>query len=619
MHAHSGPRPWAAAVITALAILQSGPSTAGAEESPPRESSAEASQDRVAQLVQQLGDRDYFVRQRAQSELMNLGFEAFEALAAAEDHEDLEIATRAKYLLRLLRVNWTLADDPPEVKRQLEDYESLNEDQRKQRIRGLGALVGDKGIAALCRLVRFEKSAVLSKTAAVEILGRQPADEPPSEPMAELLKKNLGRSRRPATGWLLSYLRFRDDPREAVAAWSGLVDEEFDVLSRRPDETSPQVVAALVRVQINWLAGLGRKQDAVAAMWRLIDLEKGDPQTLAELLEWLVEQEAWDAIEKLAARFPGRFDDDPMLLYTLAQAQAEQGKKDPAEQTAAKARALQAGPQAEQIVTHLMNAFALQRRGLFDWAEKEFRHVLAISSAGHRLTITAYFGLSEMLHDQGRELAAAEALKPLVEWLDAMANAPDDIGGRTPGSIRSRMHHFYALHWAGQGDRKKQKEHLDAALAADPTDVDVLIACYRYPDATPEWKARIKRLLEAAAEEFRDLIAEDPEEAKYYNQYAWLVGNTEGDLDEALRFSLKSIELAPDAGGYYDTLGRVCYARGEIDHALRYQKKAVELDPHSGLLRRQLEIFEKAAENKQHEKPRPPSPKPDAKAKSDGG
>jgi len=54
-----------------------------------------ASAERIAKLIRQLGDKDYYVRQRAQEELARTGFEAFDALSTATTDEDLEIASRA--------------------------------------------------------------------------------------------------------------------------------------------------------------------------------------------------------------------------------------------------------------------------------------------------------------------------------------------------------------------------------------------------------------------------------------------------------------------------------------------------------------------------------------------
>ena len=78
---------------------------------------------RIAALIEQLGDAEYRVRQKAQDELSKYSFEAFDALNAATTHDDLEIATRARYLLGLMRVDWDSKDDPPEVQEVLKDYQ----------------------------------------------------------------------------------------------------------------------------------------------------------------------------------------------------------------------------------------------------------------------------------------------------------------------------------------------------------------------------------------------------------------------------------------------------------------------------------------------------------------
>ena len=117
---------------------------------------------RVEQLIEQLGHPDYFVRQRAEEELAGFSFEVFDALDRATTHEDLEIAARARYLLRRLRVAWTTEDDPEEVRKLLADYEHLDAPTKTHRMYFLARIPELKGIPALCRLVRYEKSPVLS-------------------------------------------------------------------------------------------------------------------------------------------------------------------------------------------------------------------------------------------------------------------------------------------------------------------------------------------------------------------------------------------------------------------------------------------------------------------------
>jgi len=585
---------------------------AGAETDTPKtpaqqeQKSPAPTPERIQQLIRQLGDKDYFVRQRAQNELAQMGFEAFEALSEAEHHEDLEIAARVKYLLRLLRVQWAQPDDPQEVKRLLADYESLPPDHRQQRIHALADLPDAKGAEALCRLARFERLPALAKLAAVELIRRYGPDQPTPENLLPQLQKHLGRSRRPPLLWLETFVQLRRDPAQAIQQWNAHVETELEVFQRTPEQSSPQIAAGMLRVQSHWLVKLGRKKEAAVALARLLELEKkGDPETLTELVEWLWEEKAYDGVEKLAERFPDAFRSDPILLYTLAQAHQAQGRREQANQTAQQALQLNPGPQAEQIVRHLMAAMTLRRKGFNDWAEQEFRYVLRISPQGHRLYSLAAIQLAEMLHDQGQPFQAAEALRPLVEWFAKRDSLPDALEDLTPLSLQARMHYFYACHWEAQKDRTKQKQALQEALKADPTDVDTLIACYRLPEQPPDWKTKIQSLIQKAVEVFREKIHQEPEDATYYNHLAWLVGNTEGDLDEALRCAQKAVELAPDAGGYYDTLGRVYFARGDLANALKYQTKAVQLDPHSLPIRRQLDKFQKAA----GQQPASPSPK----------
>ena len=80
-----------------------------------------------------------------------------------------------------------------------------------------------------------------------------------------------------------------------------------------------------------------------------------------------------------------------------------------------------------------------------------------------------------------------------------------------------------------------------------------------------------------------------------YNQLAWLVGNTEGNYQEALECSLKSLELRPNTSAYLDTLGRCYYGAGDVANAVKYQSQAVALNPDSGQIRRQLEFFKAEA------------------------
>ena len=82
------------------------------------------------------------------------------------------------------------------------------------------------------------------------------------------------------------------------------------------------------------------------------------------------------------------------------------------------------------------------------------------------------------------------------------------------------------------------------------------------------------------------------------NEFAWLAANTEGDLDEALRLSKRSLELVGEQGAFRDTLARVYFAKGDYADAVKHQTLAAELLPHVRAVQKQLALFRKKASEK---------------------
>ena len=549
---------------------------------------------KIARRIEQHGDDQYFVRRQAQDELTKFSFEAFDAVSAATTHKDPEIAARANYLVRLMRIEWTTADDPPEVKKLLDGYEVLSTSNKLARMRALAKLPGTSGTAALCRLIRYEKSHVLSKRAALLLLG----PDPPEEELAGAIRKNLADSRRTAVGWLKLYLRSADDLEAATADWAEMVAAEHAALQQSPYRTDTYIVAELVRLQIEWLKRTSQNDKAVSAMQKLIALETGDPKRLLKLLDWLVEEKAYSVADKLESKFAKVFAGNPLLLYTMADVRLAQGKKTEAEETADRAIKLIPGKQSDALLKHLQVAFRLQRRGQFAWAKREYEHVIHADAKESELAMTARSWLAEMLHDQGDDLQAAEVLEKLIA--DAAANAKNGKAGRitlksprTMDETRARMNFFHACHFQNKGEPAKQREHLDKALEAGPYDVDVMIACYRLPDQTPEYREKVLLLIKELAQRTRKEISKNPDDPTPHNQLAWLIGNTEGDFDEALRYSNRSLQLLPKSGGYLDTLAHVYFGKGDYENAVKFQTMAAELEPHSGLIARKLKVFKK--------------------------
>lgn len=563
--------------------------------SPSGQANAAASAERIAKLIAELGDDDYFVRQRAQEQLARIGFEAFDALSAAENSDDIEIAARARYLVRSMQVNWIADSDPPEVKALLEEYDRKSLRERAELIKQLAALSEDKGTPALCRMTRFEKSPIISRQAALALMTSAPLDDEAWAERDATIRRGIGDSIRPAADWVRNYLRSRSEPAAAAKRWNELAEAEEKLVRQSPQQTRPEIAAALWRQQVVLLRRLDRQDEAVAAMRKVVAQEQGSSdETLFELITWLVEQKAWEIIDEVGQRYADRINANPLLLYALAESRQVQGDAAAAEQLAQRATKVQniSGKQD----AHWNVVVQLQQQHLHRWVEHELREIIAIGPPTSVFTLYGQSILADMLHDRGDELAAAKLLEGAMEGIEANVKAGNEAQNSRLEleRMRARFNYYHACYLTAPEDRDKRIEHLTKAMDADPTDADVLIALYRTPNLEASLRERTMRLIKEAADMFRDQIQQDPEDSTPYNQLAWLISNTEGDQQEALRCSQKSLELKPNEAGYLDTLGRCYFALGDYKNAVKYQSQAVEFNPFSGLMTKQLALFRDA-------------------------
>ena len=610
------------ALITRAALLASAACIAvqgNADDKPDPPAATAASpapQQRIDKLIEQLGNDDYHIRRRAQQQLAKIGFEAFDALSRAENHEDPEVAARARYLLRLLQVDFVADSDSKQVRDILTNYRAKSHGEKLKAMHDLAALRQAQGLAPLCRLVRFQRSQLLCKHAAIAILRWQTDNPNMAGSLGPLLQKQLGTSRRPGTQWLFGSLQFSTQPAEALARWTEFVRQENDLLRRGDPRTDKRVVESLIHYDIQWAFALDlNKQEKADAFERLLALRRKDAVILLPLVPWLIEQEAWKIIGKKPAELAELFAADPrQTLYALAQALAGQSKAEPAEQAAGWALNLGFGNNDKPAVVHFETAYRLQKQGLFNWAQREYQRSID-SGDDEELICLAYSYLAEMHHDQSQDSRAAAVINQLIERLQAQEEKEKAAGGKnenpaekarelerqitgfpevTVAGLKARRGYFLSEYHKAKGETDQQRKLLEAALAADPTEIDVLIACYRLKDSAPEFRDNVKKHIRAAADNMRMQAEKQPGVTSWYNQYAWLVANTEGDFDEALRFSLKSLEQQRQNGGYLDTLAHCYYAKGDLQNAVKTQTRAAQLEPHSGLIAKQLKFFKEA-------------------------
>lgn len=167
--------------------------------------------------------------------------------------------------------------------------------------------------------------------------------------------------------------------------------------------------------------------------------------------------------------------------------------------------------------------------------------------------------------------------------------------GREVRSTRSRMLYFEACAAEAKGDRETQGRLLDQAIEGHEADVDALIAAYHHPAGDADRRQRVMQAIHAALERITneiDELADSPGNlSNSLNEYAWVVANTEGDVERAVRSSKRSLEISFDNASYLDTLAHAHAAAGQLGRAVRVQSIAARHEPHNRTIHRNLERF----------------------------
>ncbi len=583
----------------------------------------------VAELVEQLGHPLYAERLDAQRRLRDVGLAAFDALREAQTVSDPEVSDASRRLLNELTADWARRDDPPLVRRWLEAYDAGYAGRDREIIKGLSRVPGEQAAPALVRLARFEPTELGSAEAAQALLAvperaiRQRREEAITAAVTKLTSE-YGPGRRPAAQWLALATDEADDA-SAVAEWRRHAEAQRSLLDADSRDTSEEVVATLGWRWLRAALAAGDDAEAVAAIESLVTLSEEETlPRLARAVRWSAEAERWDTVDEVVAKYAERLK-GKRGLYTLADVAERRGDNAEAEQLAAEA--LAAEPSDEDATVEdvllgpqVMVANELQEIGRLDWAAAEYRAAAKSDDPlddplDGRAAVAAW-RLTDLLYDAGRYAEAAAAIEPIVEAIDRSRPARGEFDNLpqhdtdppllpSSGDLIARQRFSAALAARGEGDHETEMTLLRKAIAASPSDADILIAMHRVENAPEAFVKETRRRIDEMRREFERVIWESPEASDGYNQWAWLVSNTYGDFDKAVRYSRQSLRIAPETAGYLDTLGRCLFSAGEIDEAIEVQRRAVELEPRMQVLRRQLNEFEQAKASTTSEEPTP--------------
>ena len=577
-------------------------------------------------LVASLGADDYAEREAAAAKLNAIGAAAVDPLlAAAELSADLEIALRARWLVDTIPLD--TEHDPPEVAKLLDTFKRKGFAERVQVMHRLLRVDDDGGIEALARIVRLDRAPLGSRVAAALLAREWQPDDPAWSGMRDRISTGLGGSLRPAAAFLRSVVAFssadtaagRDqgllDAGEALSQLAGTVPAAAGASGdpATADTIGETTLRIFERCRIQMLLAAGKRDDALSESRRLLQ-EAFDPgkdaasagEEVAATLVWLVERGLPEAVDLLVADHPELIRDDAVVGYAAAVAERGRHRDGEADTLAAAAFAKPAGTNAE-FIDRLQTAILLTKWGAADWATREYTLLVDDPRTPAAQYALAAIMFAEFLHDQEREDEAATRLRRLLEGRNdtnrdknnGQQGGKADGGeavlqqiGRDPRSIRSRMHYFESCAAALRGDADARRKAIEASLRAYAKDVDALIGLYRLPDSTPAQKSDAVARIRRALEQIENEIQAVPDDTNSYNEYAWLVANTEGDLQKATRYSKLSLVKSFDSSSYLDTLAHCHAAAGKKAAAVRTQTLALRQEPHNRTIRKNLARFQ---------------------------
>jgi len=535
----------------------------------------------IQRLIAQLGHEQYVLRQQAETQLLQRGAEAFAELQAAEHHLDLEVATRAKYILNQISIEWIRPTDPPEVRLIMKRYGQLSPQSRLAKVYQLAALESEQGLGALCRIARFDSSTQVTRFAALEILDQGFLPSERASAAAARLLQEMGDSDRAPLRWIRTYANQLQTPQVNDSSWLAMIQAEIKLLDQEAGQETNQ------------------------------ETNKASQPTIIKLfqhyLDWAIHHQHWKAFDLLEDQHPHWLSGHRPLLYLMAIGRDQQGHAAIAEKLAEQAFELEPQNSAETDSDQLKTDSIRERNqvadtvatyGRHDWAEREWRQVVKTLPAWEFQSLLARQSLGLFrLNDRGEHQAAANLMTETLDAINGNAAIKRQYHKNRAlrsllKSFQSNRDFFLACHFEEQADFDKQRKHLELAYKLGPDNADILIAMYHSRDASDDYRKSTRVRILRAKIELETSIQESPDDPHSYNHWAWLVSNTEGDFAKAVDYSKRSLELDPDSPSYLDTLGRCYYAAGDLESAVKVQRQAVAKHPHLMVMRRQLKSFE---------------------------
>jgi len=553
-------------------------------------SGAVSSDARVVGLIEQLRSDDAATRQSAASALIAIGDPARPAILKLIRSQDPGLRQEAAQIL--LKLPWSVPEDPPPVKQLLLRYGTPDVDQRREVVRDLAQLDRGEGLQALPRLLADDPSPAVQWTIVRwlrEVGNLQglrtfiaPADNSRMLALCGYAKRSFDTSAAMDDLRRCAELEFTDPADDGG---------EFDFVIRALADNACE-----------------QKQFDQAADWRRRELVRGSISDQAgvqvALLELFALQADFGPIKGLDSDIRLAGDDilKPKLQYALARLYRRTGataKADVAQHTAfaASTSRMQRYDVGDFLSSHEWD----------DFAESELTAYLKMDSLdggidSRQEDANVYLRLAGLAVARDDDLTAAHDKEQAMLLLgkDTTDLTREDGAGHRwpvpPSAIWAEIYWRYLRAAAAQHNDAETDRRLEQLMQLKPTDSDIAI------DVVPLLHQRgrdidANLMFQWAYDDLKKGLDANPADAEKMNGLAWLCAKCDRNLQDARAWADKAAALVPDNAAILDTQAEVNFHLGRFDEAVRLETAASKLQPEDAFMKKQLERFMAAAKH----------------------
>lgn len=473
----------------------------------------------------------------------------------------------------------------------------------------------------------------------------QPLGQKESDEIRRLLKS----CDRPAAKLVFAWFDFAEaktdaEKKAAYEEWDKLCRQEEKFLENNPTRVTPAIFSFLLTIQIEKSVELKLSDQTQIDLVRrqLKRTHFWNRTNFKEIINRLIDEKIWKladmSIPEFGTVMMRAYNQEtlPRFFCLMIHASEDQDQTEDQDQGDKN----QAGKdQAEKVplvdslfelyeksfpsrgtakaAFHLQCAMVFTEEGLYDRAIAQYEATIKVenmpqSRSPERLLCWYGFqGIMDLHEGRDQFELAAKTSDAMLKKLESLNDTQKKRAAVALLVKKTKSHSAYYRVMAEKknGNEAAYRKLLGEASHLYPESGRTLIECYRLPVTPKSQKFRdriVKQIKKTITSLTKQAKAGSNREINA-NWAAWLVANTEGDLDSVIEL-LESVPTrhSKQNSGSLDTLALCYFKKGEVAKAVSLQREAVEQSPYDSRLQKAWKTLSEAYEKKTGKKPEPP-------------